>query len=322
MSILKSVIESARFVTSRAVHVSVDPDKAARWAVRLWDRGELPPWHGPAHFFDGTETTVQWIFVLTAINHCFWAPKGSRRWTLDSPGQTLDGYDALASALKRAHGQGHAILDADFLARVTPEALRETLGGRGELLLMKERARSLREAGRVLKERWSGSFAQVVRAAGGSAERLVSIVAEEFASFRDSADYRAREVFFFKRAQLLAADLFSAFKGQGYGEFRDIASLTCFPDYKLPQVLREMGVLVYSPALAGKVDSMVELAPGSKEEVEIRAATVVAVESMREHLTGEGRPVTAMELDYRLWHLGQKDEFRKRPYHRTRTIFY
>lgn len=48
-------------------------------------------------------------------------------------------------------------------------------------------------------------------------------------------------------------------------------------------MLRELGVLQYAPALAAAADSRRELAPGSQEEVEIRAATVVssAVRVMR-----------------------------------------
>ena len=55
-------------------------------------------------------------------------------------------------------------------------------------------------------------------------------------------------------------------------------------DYRVPVVLRELGVLQYAPALAAAVDSRRELAPGSQEEVEIRAATVVssAVRVMRQ----------------------------------------
>ena len=49
----------------------------------------------------------------------------------------------------------------------------------------------------------------------------------------------------------------------------------CCTDYRVPVVLRELGVLHYAPSLAAAVDSKQEIAPGSQEEVEIRAATVV-----------------------------------------------
>jgi len=36
----------------------------------------------------------------------------------------------------------------------------------------------------------------------------------------------------YKRAQILIADIWSSFRGTGFGEFRDIDSLTMFADYR------------------------------------------------------------------------------------------
>ena len=63
------------------------------------------------------------------------------------------------------------------------------------------------------------------------------------------------QVFFYKRAQIFVADLFGAFEGQGLGAFHDISALTMFADYRVPVVLRLMGILRYSPALAALVSS-------------------------------------------------------------------
>jgi len=35
-----------------------------------------------------------------------------------------------------------------------------------------------------------------------------------------------------------------------------------------------------------------------------------------------GKDVTASEIDWLLWNLGQDDQFRAKPYHRTVTTFY
>ena len=42
-------------------------------------------------------------------------------------------------------------------------------------------------------------------------------------------------------------------QGQAYGNFHDIDQLTMFADYRVPVVLRELGVLQYSPTLAAQV---------------------------------------------------------------------
>jgi hypothetical protein len=64
------------------------------------------------------------------------------------------------------------------------------------------------------------------------------------------------------------------------------------------------------------------LAPGSPDEVEIRANTIWAVELIREELKQGGKAFRAFEIDWLLWTLGQSDEFRAKPYHRTVTILY
>ena len=37
---------------------------------------------------------------------------------------------------------------------------------------------------------------------------------------------------FYKRAQILIADLWACFEGKGYGQFHDIDTLTMFADYR------------------------------------------------------------------------------------------
>lgn len=89
-------------------------------------------------------------------------------------------------------------------------------------------------------------------------------------------------MFLYKRAQIFVADLWGAFKGQSYGEFDDIGSLTIMADYIVPAMLRQLGVLKYSSTLASTIEANDEIRPGSEEEVELRACSVHAVEKMRE----------------------------------------
>jgi hypothetical protein len=81
-------------------------------------------------------------------------------------------------------------------------------------------------------------------------------------------------------------------------------------------------VLRYTPALAQRVDQMELIDPGSPEEVEVRANTLWAVESIRQELEHKGKKLNAYEIDWILWNLGQRQDFKIKPYHRTVTIFY
>jgi hypothetical protein len=106
--------------------------------------------------------------------------------------------------------------------------------------------------------------------------------------------YKGRQVFLYKRAQIFAADLWGAFRGHGYGEFKDISSLTIMADYIVPAVLQQLGILKFSPTLASTIEASGEICPGTEEEVELRACSIHAVEKMRELISVKsGTPVSS-----------------------------
>lgn len=129
-------------------------------------------------------------------------------------------------------------------------------------------------------------------------------------------------MFFYKRAQIFVADVWGAFGGAGPGAFRDMERLTMFADYRVPAQLRAMGVLRYSPPLAGAVDAGRELPAGGEEEVEIRAATVRAVELMRGALAASVPGITSVTLDWWLWEAGEAGRDAQSPHHRTLGPYY
>jgi hypothetical protein len=180
--------------------------------------------------------------------------------------------------------------------------------------------------GRYLLDRFDGSFVRLVEAAGQSAERLVELLIE-MPFFADVVRYgdlgsEGIEVFFFKRAQLTAADLALAFGGRGPGCFRDLDRLTIFADNVVPHVLRVDGVLEYDDDLLERITGEDLIPSGSGQEVEIRACALHAVEWMVCALREAGHDVTAMQLDTLLWNRGRDRRYKSRPRHRTRTVYY
>ncbi len=287
-------------------------DIAARAVLRP------PPWRIEPHWWDDTERTANYVLVLDAMNFSFW---GEPRWRVEYHSHVFDGYWALAASLRRAIEEGTPVWDAAFLRNIGREHLAHLLRGEGEVPMLDERVANLREVGTVLQQRYGGSFARAIEEAGRSCVRLVKDVVGSFSSFNDVATYDGREVRFLKRAQILVADLHGAFEGRSWGEFTDLDQLTAFADYKVPQVLRHLGVLQYDDDLANRVDNYVTIPARSREEIEIRAATIWAVERMKQELARRGHNVRAFELDWYLWELGQHVPL-SRPYHRTRTVFY
>lgn len=311
---MRRVLESVQWVVEHAEHVTFN-EEALRTSAQQLARQSLSFVRDGLHFCDGTARTVQYLFVLDCLNFCFWPEP---RWRY----RGHDGYIALATALKDAVMRGDRILDAAFLAQMDRAQLREILNGENEVPLLDERVKVLREAGTVLQEKYNGQAAKLVERAERSVARLVELLAQDFSSFHDEAVYRGHTVYFYKRAQIFCADLYGAFRGQSWGEFSDIDILTAFADYKVPQVLRHLEVLHYSPELAAHIDHREELPAGSPEEIEIRAHTIWAVELLKREFENLGRSLRSFEIDWLLWNLGQQEEFRQKPYHRTRTIFY
>ena len=214
------------------------------------------------------------------------------------------------------------MLDGAFLARISGAELGHILRGNVSIPLERERGEIIRETGAVLVREFGGRWHQVVRQARGSAIRLVELLVTHFPSWDDVARFEGRQVAFRKRAQLVAGMLFQAFGGEGWGGFRDLDQLTVYADYKLPQVLRNLGILVYDDDLSARVDNQALIPAGSRMEVEIRAATVWAGERIRQALLDRAPEITAAHVDFWLWETGQTKSPADLPYHRTLTTAY
>lgn len=317
------VLKTAGEVAEESLFVRIDREAVTRLCRRLIREGiGVPPWDDLYHFSGDGEKMVAYFLVLDSLNFCFWPERGQAKWEFEYGSERLSGYYALAASLKAAVESEVPITRAEYLASLSLEELRQVLSGQGELQLLGERLKVLRELGQVLVRDFGGEAHRLVEEAEGSAAKLTGLLHKNLSSFRDTATYRGREVYFLKRAQIFVADLQGAFRGRMWGQFHDVEILTAFADYKVPQVLRHVGVLSYGRDLGERVDRQIYLEPGGAEEVEIRANTIRAVELIRRELGSMGMGLKAFEVDWILWNMGQREEFREKPYHRTVTIFY
>ncbi|MBI2034299.1 MAG: hypothetical protein HYT11_01035 [Candidatus Levybacteria bacterium] len=116
---------------------------------------------------------------------------------------------------------------------------------------------------------------------------------------------------FAKRAQLVALIIHGRAMDAPDEEARllpfvDIDKIGPVADYQVPRTLRAMNILLYSDELASKVDNWQEIAKDSHEEIEIRAATVVACNELMNkmnNLRQKSRqdPLNMSHIDYWLW---------------------
>jgi hypothetical protein len=317
--VLDEIREAAARVSRRARSVRID---AARLRALAAELAEAPPPAShldPAHQRLGSaETTLAYVVTLDAINFgSGFFPQLAKR-----PG--LSGYFTMATGLRERFERKGA-WSAEELQSLRAADCAETFGQDLRVPeaaeLMGLFARALADLGGFLSAGYAGRFAGPIEEAAGSAARLVPILAR-MPFYRDVARYEALPVPFYKRAQITAADLAAAFRGEGPGRFHDLDRLTLFADNLVPHVLRCEGVLVYAEPLARRIDAEETLPAGSPEEVEIRACAVHAVELCVEEIARLGGAATAQALDSALWNRGQRTEIKAHPRHRTRSAYY
>ncbi len=257
-----------------------------------------PELDAATHYLGAADATLAYLVTLDAINF------GSGYFPHLQKRTGLSGYFTVAASLKDAWP-----LTVEDLRRLGPADCARIFGQAtpdaavDELMALF--ARALNDLGELIATRYRGSFAALIEAANHSAEQLVPLLAE-MAFYRD--------VGFYKRAQLTAADLAIA----GVARFDDLDRLTIFADNLVPHVLRVDGILEYDADLLVRINREELIAAGSQEEQEIRACALHAVELLRGYVEG----MTSMQLDYVLWNRGQEAAYKAQPRHRARTVFY
>jgi hypothetical protein len=265
-----------------------------------------PELDAATHYIGEPDATLTYLVTLDAINFgSGYFPRLKKR-----PG--LSGYFTVASSVKDCFEQ-QGVLSAGQLQRLTirdcARIFDQDLAEQAMAELMALFCQALNDLGTYVSTTYAGSFRGLVEAADGSAEKLAGSLAQ-MPFYRD--------VGFYKRAQLTAADLAVA----RVASFGDLDRLTIFADNLVPHVLRMDDILEYDAGLLERIEREELIPAGSVEEHEIRSCALHAVELMAEVFRGHGDTVTPMQLDYVLWNRGQEPAYKARPRHRTRTVFY
>lgn len=312
-SIVEEVRSECARVAGGARHVRIDLDAAATVIP-----AEPPALDPERHYLEGSPADVaDYMLALDAINFgSGWFPTLRKRM---ANGEPVSGYFTVAWNLAD-HVRTHGPPTSAWLKQVDSVEIAVILGQDPGNELMSLYAQALRELGRFLIGESVGSARStaatsadgrgprraldLVAEADGSAVRLSELVGGGMTMWADSH--------FYKRAQILASDLALA----GAAEFADLDRLTIFADNLVPHVLRCDGVLVYDDDLAAHIDAGRRLPLGGAER-EIRACALHACA-----LISERTGVSEREIDNWLWTRGQAPEYKARPRHRCRTVFY
>ncbi|CAG4950576.1 unnamed protein product [Parnassius apollo] len=330
-----SPAHSGEFIAKHAKHVKITEAGQNKLATEILssikaNQLQMPDTEAKSiHPYNDHPRAVDWVFVVDALNFCFWSKCKEEQWIVNG----YTGYYALEAALNKAIKEGVEIADPAFYSKITKEQLHEILKGDNsvDIPLFDQRLSILHEVGSILLDKYNGTFETCVKEANKSAVKLLDIVVSNFPCFRDEAIYKDQVVSFYKRAQILVADLWNSFNGASWGEFKDIDKMTMFADYRVPQVLVYFGVMSYSDELIDKLKKDMLLESGSEEEVEIRGCSIHAVELLKKSIEEKIKekdlnlnvPNSSL-IDYYLWCYRREHarELERIPYHKTLGIYY
>jgi Potential Queuosine, Q, salvage protein family len=303
VSLPDEVRAACAWVAGHARSVRIEEAKIEEYAAELERAVLSTPAEAPTPQRD-PEAAAAFAICMNAINF------GSGWWPTIRKRPGLSGYSTMeAGVTERFDSAGP--WSADELAAMAAGEIASVVGQNREHPLMAQFAAALRDVGTRLMEEHNGRYLSVVEDAQ-SIPGLAAVFAG-WESFADVSKYEQREVPFFKRAQLAAADLHRA----GVADLPGIDRLTAFADNLVPHVLRVDGILELSPALIAKVEAEDLLAHGSPEEVELRACAVQAIE-----LLSAGGSIAPAAIDGALWNRGRNPRYKALPRPRSRNTAY
>jgi hypothetical protein len=294
-TLAQTILENPKYVTineARAAEVAYILTKADfKLEIPTWDFAPLYPQY--LEF----EEMCQFYLTFNAINYCYFDQDGKKFQDGDLSGSTL--------AAMRLTEHWEEIRDPLFLSRVDENyLLSELFRAENPISLVKERTEALREVGQLLNAHSSATglattfFRNLFKKYKSNAYYVSQALPDHLPSWRDP---------FFKRAQLFVGMVYGRFQHEEVRPFDEgLEDLTVFADYRVPETLIRMGVVVPKPPLLTKLHRREFLGTGSHKELELRAASIVGADAIMRALdAGTGR-VNSLHMDYLLWSAGRR----------------
>lgn len=301
--------ESCHYVCANSTDVHINYEELNNLLDQQMTSGKYWGESNIFHFMDlDIATIVNFLLLYQAIGFSFW---GNPKWTIETEEGIYDGSTALMYIF---------INNIDFFKKfknvenMTFDTFAYLMQGNVEIPLLKERYEILKDISSIVNEKMNSNFYEAIKDLTDDRD-LFNFIISYFPTFKDTRTYKGKEVYFYKLASLLTSDILHARKIKE-GIKVDYSHIAGCSDYKIPQILHNLGILEYSENLESKIERKMELAENDPMEVEIRAS-VIEVEKYIIEKTG----ICGIEANDYLW-LKSKNANQSKPYHLTRTTSY
>lgn len=309
ISLLGNIERTTKFVSDNSKYVKIDYDKIDE----ILDNGDFivsDHWlsNNPFSILDmETRDIINLLLILHTIgDYCFW---GDPKWEIETDKGILDGSYAMIYLLVNRY-KCNKDFNMDF------DEFSSFLTGNVEIPLLKERYECLVEMNNYLDGIAKEFYDEIEDMYDDFT--LLEYVINNFSYFKDEAVYLENKVFFYKRAQLFVSDILHIRELKDNVKV-DYSNLRGCADYKIPQVMNCLGMLIYVDDLEQKILSKSEIVENSEMEIEIRANDLVVIDYIYEKMEHK---VSRMDINDYIWLLGQDKSKINKNYHRTKTIHY
>lgn len=308
---LDKIKNSCKYVVENSEHVKIDYSKLDDFIANI-DCNNLKNWllYNPYNLLDlDIETLVNFLLVFESIDYSFW---GQPKWTIETEDGLKDGSDALLyDMLKYAKKLGNATFnDVSF------NEFRNILKGNIEIPFLEERYKTISEINEIVNKKMSGNFYKYIKNITSDTE-LFNLIINNFESFKDERIYDGKVIYFYKLAQLLTSDILHL-REEIEKITVDYSNLIGCADYKIPQVLRALGITEYDKELSYMVDNKKEIEISSKYEVEIRASQIFVLGYIKNRLNS----FKSVDINDFLFNYSKKLKNIVKPYHLCRNKNY
>lgn len=318
-------------------YLTINAREISTLAVELAEEEfPLPAWRAPVFPNENdtgvtTEDVINFLFLGNTINFQFRDYSTGEKFAAEYAGTEWRGAFGMWACLKREFEENPAILAGETLATLSRSDVERLFASSNDIPIpmIEERVETLNNVGRRLEDQYQGEFANLIKQSKpklfADGDGIVDHLVSKFPSFRDSALIEMAngehfEISFWKRAQLAPGMAYGRFHDSMAFKLKDPEAFTVFVDYNLPNVLRGYNILEYSEQLAKLVDNRKMVQAGSRQEVELRAATIHAADRLIEEInTRRETPIFAPHMDYKLFTM--RDNI-STPVHLTQTTAY
>lgn len=311
-NMLENILESSKYICNDLEFIKINKEAIRQFANNLKIE-KNNHWLSNNYFglLDlNIDEIINFLIIFDSIDCSFW---GEPKWTIEYDNKKIDGAFALMCCLLRLREEKEHL----NFEKITYKEFSNSLKGNIDIPLLKERYKTLQEVSSIINKKMNGNFFLYIKNIDSDIE-LFDVIIRCFPSFNDRREYNGKTIYFYKLAQLLTSDILNMRKIKEEKKI-DCSHLVGCADYKIPQVLRNIGLTEYSEELSNLIDNKKILVENSKYEIEIRASMIVVINMIKEELNNK---ISAIEINDILWHLGQDKNINKKPYHRTRTMSY